>query len=180
MPFLWQHRAPLSSQGCRREFRQSDVFRQLAGTHREIPSFAFRYLFGKAPADSADFPLQISDSRFRVYSLMVLLIADRAILILSASSPCSLICFERGISWRSPPSLLRCSPGVRDLHAVQQRTGNRVQLIGCGDEHDFGQIKLHFQVVVGEREVLLRIKNLQQCEAGSPRNRCRSYPPRRA
>ncbi len=49
-----------------------------------------------------------------------------------------------------------------DLHAVAQRIGNGVELVGGGDEQHLRQIELHVEVVVAERIILLRIERLQQ------------------
>ncbi len=52
------------------------------------------------------------------------------------------------------------------LHAVAQCVGNRVEQIGGGDEHHFGQIERHFQVMVAEGEVLLGVEHFQQRRGG--------------
>ena len=53
-----------------------------------------------------------------------------------------------------------------DLHAVQQRAGDRLGLVGRRDEDDLGQVELHVEVVVAERGVLRRVEHLEQGRAG--------------
>ena len=154
----------------------------LLGSHRDLPRFALRNASGKAPADSADFSFQVPDSCLagvfpddpldrrpgNVNSLRV----EPVLLDLPGNKkfPRDLHLFFLGVARE-----------FQNLHAVQQRTGNGVQLVGRGDEHDLGQIKLHFQVMVGKREVLLRVKHLQQVpKTGLPENHCRSCPLHRA
>lgn len=51
---------------------------------------------------------------------------------------------------------------VDDFHAVEQWPRDGVELIGRGDEQNFGKIKAHVQVVVQKITVLLRVEHLQQ------------------
>ncbi len=53
-----------------------------------------------------------------------------------------------------------------DLHAVEQRRRDRVQLVGCADEKHLAQIERLIEIVVAERVVLLRIERLQQRARG--------------
>ena len=53
-----------------------------------------------------------------------------------------------------------------DLHAVQQRAGDRLGLVGGRDEDDLGQVELDVEVVVAERGVLRRVEHLEQGRAG--------------
>ena len=53
-----------------------------------------------------------------------------------------------------------------DLHAVQQRAGDRLGLVGGRDEDDLGQVELDVEVVVAERGVLRRVQDLEQGRAG--------------
>jgi hypothetical protein len=55
-----------------------------------------------------------------------------------------------------------------DLHAVQQRAGNGLGLVGGGDEHDLREVELHVEVVVAERRVLRRVEHLEQGRARVP------------
>ena len=58
-------------------------------------------------------------------------------------------------------------PGNRDLlHAIAQRRRHRRHQVRRRDEEDSRQIEGHVQVVVLEREVLLRVEDLQQGGAG--------------
>ena len=53
-----------------------------------------------------------------------------------------------------------------DFHAVQQRTGNGAEVVGCGNEHHLRQVVVHVQIVVVEGVVLLWVEHLQQCTGG--------------
>src|SRR3954469_16867150 len=53
-----------------------------------------------------------------------------------------------------------------DLHAVEQRAGDRLGLVGRRDEHDLGEVELDVEVVVAERRVLRRVEHLEQGRAG--------------
>jgi hypothetical protein len=55
---------------------------------------------------------------------------------------------------------------AHDLHAVEQRRGDRLGHVGRGDEHDLGEVELHVEVVVAERVVLRRVEHLEQGRAG--------------
>ena len=48
------------------------------------------------------------------------------------------------------------------FHAVEQRTWNGVQVVGCGDEEHLGQVEVHVKIVVVERVVLFRIEHFEQ------------------
>ncbi len=48
------------------------------------------------------------------------------------------------------------------LHAVQQRLGNRIQVIRRRDEQHTAQVVVNVEVIVVERAVLLRVQHLQQ------------------
>jgi hypothetical protein len=50
---------------------------------------------------------------------------------------------------------------TNDLHAVEQRPGD-VHAVGRGHEHGIRQVEIHFQVMVVEGGVLLRVQDLQQ------------------
>jgi len=52
------------------------------------------------------------------------------------------------------------------LHAVEQRSGNRIQIIGGSNEHYFRQIIIHIQEVVVERSILLRVEYFEQSGRG--------------
>ena len=51
---------------------------------------------------------------------------------------------------------------LNHLHTVQQRTGNRSQIIGCCYEHYLRQVVVHVQIVVVEGTVLLWVKHFEQ------------------
>ncbi len=50
----------------------------------------------------------------------------------------------------------------QDLHAVLQRSGNRMQHVCRRHKQHLRQVVVHIQVVILERRVLLRIENLKQ------------------
>ena len=56
----------------------------------------------------------------------------------------------------------RVSVEADDLHAVEQRAGDRLGLVGGCDEDDLAEVELHVQVVVAERRVLRRVEDLEQ------------------
>ena len=49
-----------------------------------------------------------------------------------------------------------------DLHAVQQRIGNRFGGVGSGDEEDLREVEGNFKIVIAELGVLFRVKDFQQ------------------
>src|SRR5690606_7804115 len=49
-----------------------------------------------------------------------------------------------------------------DLHPVAQRSGDGVEHVGRGNEHDPAEIERHPEIIVPERVVLLRVEYLQQ------------------
>ena len=53
-----------------------------------------------------------------------------------------------------------------DLHAVEQRTGDRVEHVGGRDEHHPRQVEVNLEVVVTERVVLRRVEHLEQRRRG--------------
>src|SRR5215472_12989142 len=53
-----------------------------------------------------------------------------------------------------------------DLHTIAQRLWNRVEHVGGADKEHLGKIEGYVEIVVAEREVLLRIERLQQCRRG--------------
>ena len=50
----------------------------------------------------------------------------------------------------------------QDFHAVLQGLRNRVQHVGGADEHDFGEIVLDVEVVVGEGVVQFGVENFHE------------------
>ena len=58
--------------------------------------------------------------------------------------------------------LLRVAWQVNDLHAVAQRSGDRIELIRRGDEHHLRKVEIHGKVVVAELRVLLGIEHFEQ------------------
>ena len=50
---------------------------------------------------------------------------------------------------------------TNDLHPVHQRAGD-VQGIGCGHKHHAGEVIIHFEVMIVESAVLLRIQHFKQ------------------
>ena len=53
-----------------------------------------------------------------------------------------------------------------NLHAVKQRPGNGVELVGSGYEHGLGQVVVHVEVVVVEGVVLLGVEHLKKRRGG--------------
>ena len=49
-----------------------------------------------------------------------------------------------------------------DLHAVEQRAGDRLGHVRGRDEQDLGQVEVDLEVVVAERVVLRRVEHLEQ------------------
>ena len=49
-----------------------------------------------------------------------------------------------------------------DLHAVEQRAGDRLGHVRRGDEDDLGEVDLHVEVVVAEGVILGRVEHLEQ------------------
>ena len=49
-----------------------------------------------------------------------------------------------------------------DFHPVAQRTCNRAEVIGCGDEHHFRQIIVDIQKIIVKTAVLFRVEHFQQ------------------
>ena len=62
--------------------------------------------------------------------------------------------------------LLGVAHQFQDLHAVPQGGRNGVQQVGGGDEHHFGEIKTHVQVMVGKGVILFRVQHLQEGRGG--------------
>ena len=58
------------------------------------------------------------------------------------------------------------SAHLYDFHTVEQRTGDCIQLIGCGYKHGFGQVVIDIEIIVVESRVLFRIKHLEQSRRG--------------
>ena len=52
-----------------------------------------------------------------------------------------------------------------DLHAVQERAGDRLRDVGGRDEQDLREVELDVEVVVAERVVLRRVEHLEQGRA---------------
>ena len=48
------------------------------------------------------------------------------------------------------------------LHAVEQRTGDRVQGVGGADEEHLRQVQPHIEIVIEEVDVLLGVEHLEQ------------------
>ena len=59
----------------------------------------------------------------------------------------------------------RVAVEAHDLHAVEQRPGDRLGDVRRRDEHDLGQVQLDVEVVVAERVVLRRVEHLEQRRA---------------
>ena len=56
----------------------------------------------------------------------------------------------------------RVAVEAHDLHAVEQRAGNRLGHVRRRDEQHAGEVQLHVEVVVAERVVLRRVQHLEQ------------------
>jgi len=69
---------------------------------------------------------------------------------------------------------------LQHLHAVEQRGRDGFERVGRGNEYDGRQVEVDFEVVVGERVVLLGVEDLKQGRGrdrrGSPPPACRSRP----
>ncbi len=50
---------------------------------------------------------------------------------------------------------------AQDFHAVAQRLRNSVEHVRRGDEDDFGEINRHFEIVILEGVILLRVEYFQ-------------------
>ena len=59
--------------------------------------------------------------------------------------------------------LSNVATNLNQFHTVKQSRRDGSQVIGCSDEHHFGQIIIHIQIVVMERMVLFRIQHFQHC-----------------
>lgn len=57
---------------------------------------------------------------------------------------------------------------LNQLHTVQQRSGDGIQIIGSSDEHHFGQIIVHIQKVIMECSILFRVEHFEEGRGGSP------------
>src|SRR5262249_35098807 len=53
-----------------------------------------------------------------------------------------------------------------DFHTVAKGRLDRIEHIACGNEHHIRQIEWNSEIVISESNILLRIKNLQQCGRG--------------
>ena len=51
---------------------------------------------------------------------------------------------------------------LNDLHAVEQRTRNGVEVVGGSNEEHLREVIVDIEIVVMERVVLFRVKNLKQ------------------
>ena len=52
------------------------------------------------------------------------------------------------------------------LHTIQQRSGDGIQIVGSSDEHHFGQIIVHVQKVIMKCSVLFRVKHFEEGRGG--------------
>jgi len=52
------------------------------------------------------------------------------------------------------------------LHTVEERPRNVVQVVGRGNEQRFGEVVVHVEEVVVERGVLLGVEHFEQCRRG--------------
>jgi hypothetical protein len=131
-----------------------------------VPAF-FRHFPGHLAADRGDFPLQVphprlpgveaDDGEDGVFRKLDVLQGQAVGLGLFGSKEMlgDLELFHFGIA-RQPD----------DLHAVLQGQGDGVEVIGRGDEHDFGEIVVAVQIVVVEGHVLLGVQDLKQGRGG--------------
>ena len=55
---------------------------------------------------------------------------------------------------------------LNQLHTVQQRSGDGIQIIGSSDEHHFGQIIVHIQKVIMECSILFRVEHFEEGRGG--------------
>ena len=56
----------------------------------------------------------------------------------------------------------RIAGKLNNIHTVQQRTRNGIRSIGRGDKQHIAQVKRDIQIVILERDVLLRVQRFQQ------------------
>ena len=123
--------------------------------------------FGDAHRDvaqhRADLALEVAHARFArvvVDDRHQRVVADLALFRLE---PCR---FELARDEVAPRDLQLFLGGVArkldDLHAVAQRSRNRVEHVRRADEHHARQVERHREVVVAERRVLLGVEHLEQ------------------
>ncbi len=58
--------------------------------------------------------------------------------------------------------LLRVTRQLNHLHPVQQRPGDGIQVVGCGNKEDIRQIKRQLNKMISERVILLGVEDFQQ------------------
>ena len=77
-------------------------------------------------------------------------------------SPCALSCFGDEVALRDAELLVLGVAGeLDDVHAVEQRPGNRVERVRGADEQHLREVERQVEVVVAEVPVLLRVEHLE-------------------
>ena len=115
----------------------------------------------------------------RVYSRITSRSALSEIVICSGVEPVRLDLLRHEVALRDPELLVLGVAGERDdVHAVEQRAGNRVDRVRGADEEHLREVERQVEVVVAERPVLLRVEHLEhrrrRDRRASPRPSCRS------
>ena len=122
-----------------------------------------RYL----PADRGDFALQVPNASLASVSsddIQDRPVGEQDVLF---RQPIGFDFFLHEKPFRDVELLGLCVPGnPDDLHAVLERRRDGLQDVGRRDEHHVGQVVVHFQVIVAEGAVLLRIEDFEQGRTG--------------
>ena len=99
----------------------------------------------------------------RVYSVTIVridVVVDDHLVVVQ---PVALQLARQQVAARDRDLLLgRVAVEAHDLHAVEQRAGNRLGHVRRRDEQHLGQVQLDVEVVVAERVVLRRVEHLEQ------------------
>ena len=99
----------------------------------------------------------------RVYSEMTVSSTSSATVTSSSRSPFRSRCRGQRYPRRDRDLLVgRVAVEADDLHAVEQRPGDRLGLVRRRDEDHLGEVDLDVEVVVAERRVLSRVEHLEQ------------------
>ncbi len=120
-------------------------------------------MFNRFAAQFGDFTLQTTHARFtRVIANNTdnRAIVDRQFTFLQRVT---LDLLRQQVTFSNIQLLVFGITGQTDhFHTIQQRRRN-VHGVGSGDKHHIAEIVIHFQVMIAERHVLLRIQHFQQC-----------------
>ena len=98
----------------------------------------------------------------RVYSRMTVRSAPSGMRSCCCVNPCAWSCFGDEVALRDAELLvLRVAGELDDVHAVEQRAGNRVERVRGADEEHLREVERQVEVVVAEVPVLLRVEHLE-------------------